>query len=219
MIESMKSKQSGFGLVGVTTIIIVVGLVVALGYVGYKNFVAKDGDTTDSNYYGYDPNGRKFPPLVSGAPYIPDGLSDQEGADYLGKYAKVPGLSSALEKIATSNPCAVTEGRFKQIVLGVTEDQTQALIGNGCGSKGYVRSFMVKQNGEWMRVGSWDGYFSNDKVEYKDASINILTDTPSCELVNKYSIQKTIAPVCYNLEEGQSNLYAGDSGNYTYVLR
>jgi hypothetical protein len=215
----MRTRQSGFGLIGIIVLLVTIGLVGALAYVGYSNFVVKSKKDTTTNYYGYDPNGRKFPPLVAGAPYIPDGLTDQEGAHYLAKYAQVPGLNAALDKIAKTNPCAVTEGRFKQIVLGVTEDQTQALIGNGCGSKGYVRSFMIKQNGEWIRLGSWDGYFNDDHVEYNEASINILTDTPSCELVNQYAIQKAIAPVCYTLQKGQSKLYAGDSGNYTYVVR
>ncbi len=215
----MKHKQSGFGLTGIIVIIAMIALVGALGYVGYKNIFAKKDIAGQFGEDGYIPSGKKFPALVTGAPYIPESYSDQEGADYLGKYAGAPGLSDALEKIAKSNPCSVTEGRFKQIVLGVTEDQAQALIGNGCGSKGYLRSFLIKQGNSWIRLGSWDGYFSDKQVEYKDADINILTDTPSCELVDEYSIQKSIAPVCYNKGEGQSSLYAGDSSNYSYTLR
>lgn len=212
----MKNKQSGFGLVGILTVIVVVGLIAGLGFVGYKNFIAKDG-SSNTDEYGYDPNGKKFPPLVAGANYTPEDMPAQERADYMAKFATVPGLDEALSVIAQKNPCAVTEGRFKQRVLGVTADQTQALVGNGCGSTGLVRSFMIKEGDSWKRVGSANGYFNDEKADNKN--FNELLDTPNCEVVDKFKIQKSIAPVCFNTGEGQSELYAGDSGNYTYVLR
>jgi hypothetical protein len=212
----MKNKQSGFGLVGII-IIIVVLLLGALGYVGYKNFIAKDKTSGQFGEYGYIPDGKPFPPLVSSVEYVPEGMSNQEVVEYMGKFTKVPGLSAALEKIAKSNPCTVTEGRFKQKVLGVTEDQTQALIGNSCGSTGFLRSFMVKQNDAWIRVGSSNGKFSDQNAE--TSNFNLILDTPSCEVVDEYKIQRILAPVCFMKLEGQNNLFAGDSGNYKYILR
>lgn len=213
----MINKQSGFGLVGIIIIIMMMVLLGALGYVGYKNFIAKDKIPGQFGEYGYIPDGKPFPPLVSGAEYIPAGMNDQEAVEYLGKFAKVPGLRGALDEIAKNNPCTVTEGRFKQKVLGVTEDQTQALIGNSCGSTGFLRSFMVSQNGNWVRVGSSNGKFSDTKADAKN--FNIILDTPSCEIVDKYGIQKTIAPVCYVRGQGENDLFAGDTGNYRYELR
>jgi hypothetical protein len=213
----MKNKQSGFSLVGIIVIVIAVALLGTLGYIGYKNFVANDKASSQFGDYGYIPNGKPFPPLVTGVEYVPAGMSDQEAADYLGKYAKVPGLSDALEKIAKHNPCTVTEGRFKQKVLGVTEDQTQALIGNSCGSTGFMRSFMIKQDGDWIRVGSSNGKFNDQEAD--NSNFNMILDTPSCNVVDKYDIQKTLAPLCFTKQEGENNLFAGDNGNYRYVLR
>ena len=133
------------------------------------------------------------------------------------KSSQVSGLHDALDSIAKNNPCSVTEGRFKQKVLGVTEDKSQALIGNGCGSTGYLRSFMIKQQGKWVRVGASSGKFNDNKEDYTNFSA--LLDMPSCELVDKYSIQKSLAPVCFNKSDGQSSLYAGDNSNYTYTVR
>jgi len=212
----MKQKQAGFGLVEIIIVMVVIAIIGALGFIGYKKFVAKE-DQTSTSYYGVDPDGRKFPPLVAGAYYAPEGMTSQQVADYMGKYASVPGLDAALNEIAKKNPCAVSEGRFKQRVLGVTEDQTQALIGNGCGSTGLVRSFMISENGSWKRVGSANGYFNDDNKD--NSNFNELLDTPSCEIVEQFAIQKSIAPVCFKKEPGQSNLYAGDSGNYKYILR
>lgn len=211
----MKNKHPKFSLaVGIIGLI----LLVILGYVGYKNFAVKDKAPVQFGDYGYILDGKPFPPLVTGAEYFPAGMTSQEAADYLGKYAKAPGLSDALEKVAEQNPCTVTEGRFKQKVLGVTADQTQALIGNSCGSTGFLRSFLIKQDGEWIRVGSSNGKF-NDKKADDSPNFNLILDTPSCDVVDKYNIQKALAPVCFVKLDGENDLFAGDSGNYKYVLR
>ncbi len=213
----MKNKQLGFGLIGILVVLAFIAIITTLGYVGYKNFIAKDKKPVQIGDYGYILNGKPFPPLITGVGYIPEGMSSQEGADYLGKFANVPGLSDALEKIAKNNPCSVTEGRFKQIVLGVTKDQTQALIGNSCGSAGFLRSFMVKQSGSWIRIGSSNNKFNDQKEDSSD--FNLILDTPSCDVVDKYGIQKVLAPVCFVKQEGENDLFAGDSGSYKYILR
>ncbi|HET8690155.1 MAG TPA: hypothetical protein VFL81_01850 [Candidatus Saccharimonadales bacterium] len=107
--------------------------------------------------------------------------------------------------------CTVTEGRSKSIVLGVTQDKSQVLVGKSCGSTGVVRSFLIKQDGKWVSVGKFN--------EAERANFETLIDAPSCWLVEKYHIQKSIAPVCFNLKSGKSSLVAGDLGNYTYVVR
>ncbi len=145
-----------------------------------------------------------FPPLVRGV--YGARVTDP------GKYATVPGLTDALKKINQNNPCEPSEGRFKQIVLGVTANQSQVLIGNSCGSTGVARTFMVKVDGQWQSVGG----------DWKDANretFSPLTDIPSCTLVDQYHIEPSIAPICFEAKPGTSDLYAGDTTNYTYRSR
>ena len=157
-----------------------------------------------------------MPGLISSAPISLREKTQQEALDFMGEYAQVPGLVEALSVYEKDNPCVQLQGRFRQLVLGVTEDKTQALIGNACGAGGMVRSFMVKQDDNWVRVGSWDGKFSND--DSMD-NFSVLLDTPNCAVVEEHAIQRSIAPVCFKKASGQSSLFTGDTANYTYVLR
>jgi Tfp pilus assembly major pilin PilA len=194
----MKNKQSGFGIVGILAIVAVIGLAGVVAFQAYttitnKNEV-KEGDMSILN----------MPPLIRGVASM--GASDPV------KYREATGLGESLDKIAENNPCQPTEGRFKQIVLGVTADKTQALIGNSCGSTGVARTFMVKEADTWNSVGSW-------KDESSRPDFSALTDTPSCKLVNEHNIQKSIAPVCFEVNENGSELFAGDLSGYEYVVR
>lgn len=194
----MQNKQSGFGIVEVLILVVIAGLVGALGYLAYTNYSAKkdSGDTMFAT--------TQMPPLVRGV--VGPNVSNAS------EYIKASGLSDALNEIAKDNPCAATEGRFKQIVLGVTEDKTQALIGNSCGSTGILRTFMVKEGEQWKVVGIW-----KDEMSRKDFSS--LTDTPSCELVTAHNIQRSIAPICFEIQEGTNSLAAGDLNRYQFVVR
>src|SRR5690606_32146199 len=98
--ESMRNKQLGFGLVEVITVMLIVGLIGTLGYVGYSNLVKKEDKPAQFGEFGYIPDGKPFPPLVSGALYSPEGMSSQEVVEYSVRYAEVPGLRDALDKIA-----------------------------------------------------------------------------------------------------------------------
>jgi hypothetical protein len=71
---------------------------------------------------------------------------------------------------------------------------------------------MVKQSDSWKSIGTW-------KDEAMRTDFSALTDTPSCEVVEQNKIQKSIAPVCYKLNEGTSDLMAGDMNNYSYIVR
>lgn len=194
----MKSKQFGFGVIEVLIAVVGLALIGAVGYVAYKNInESKKADGMFST--------QAMPPLVRGV--YGDNVSS------ISKYTEAPGLHDALRKIADDNPCTPTEGRYKLIVLGVTSDKTQALMGGSCGSTGVLRSFMIKEGSDWKIVG---GSF---KDERQRSDFSELTDTPSCELVEVNSIQKSIAPVCFNLKEGASELLAGDMSNYEYVVR
>lgn len=193
----MKDDQAGFGIIELLLIIVTLGLIGGIGYAAYSRVnTAKNTESTRS--------ATPMPPLVRGV----YGANVSDPA----KYLEVPGLKDALKKIADDNPCQPTEGRFKQIVLGVTSDQTQALIGNSCGSTGVLRTFMIKQGDGWKSIGAW-------KDEAKRTDFSALTDTPSCEIVEQHKVQKSIAPVCYRLHDAASDLMAGDMNDYSYVVR
>lgn len=191
----MKINQKGFGVVGVLILLAVICL---LGFVSYS-FISTDRDRTLETTAPLP-----LPPLARGV------AGPQVSA--LDKYLEVPGLNDALKGISENNPCAPTEGRFKQIILGVTADKTQALIGNSCGSTGVLRTFMIQNGNTWERVGDW-------KDEGSRTEFSALTDTPSCEIVDRYNIQASIAPVCFEKKAGSSDLFAGDITNYSYRSR
>lgn len=194
----MKNKQFGFGVVEVLIAVVVLGLIGALSYVAYKNtYESKKADEMFST--------QAMPPLIRGV--YGDNVSS------ISKYNEAPGLHDALRKIADNNPCQPTEGRYKLIILGVTSDKTQALMGNSCGSTGVLRNFMIREGDGWKLVG---GSF---KDERQRNDFSELTDTPSCELVELNNIQKSIAPVCFELKEGAGELLAGDLSNYIYIVR
>lgn len=90
------------------------------------------------------------------------------------------------------------QGHYRQFVYGVTEDKQQALVGHGCGATGYEKSFIIKQNGTWKKVGFTGGitFKNQDNVVAFDS----LTGLPLCSVVEKYSIQKSIAPICADSE-------------------
>lgn len=195
----MKHSQQGFKIAETVIIMVAVVLIVAMGYFAYTNMI-KEPDV--GNHDGMFAT-TAMPPLIRGIAGAKSSAPE--------KFQEASGLMDALKKNADNNPCQPTEGRFKQIVLGVTADKTQALIGNSCGSTGVQRSFMLKEAGEWKMVGNWKA--GGDDV------FNVLTDTPNCEVVDVLNIQKSIAPVCFETQEGQSELFAGDLAGYRYVVR
>lgn len=211
----MKNKQqkrySQRNLVEAVIGLFLVGIIAILSYMAYVSShhgpSLKDAATVMES----------LPGLITSVPGVHnDDTSAEQTLASLSDYAKVPGLRDALMVYEKEKPCSGVQGRFKQRVLGVTEDQSQALIGSGCGGTGMLRSFMVKQNDKWIRVSSWDPQLSSRGAE---SNFSALLDIPSCEIVEKYNIQKSIAPVCFKRETGRSNLFTGDTANYSYALR
>lgn len=131
----------------------------------------------------------------------------------------VPGLRAALSEFNDdTSPCSDLMGRYKVTLFGVTADKSQALVGFGCGGYGSVRSFMVKQDDSWLQVGAADHLTLRNHDE--SANLSQLLELPSCQLVENYGIQKSIAPVCYQEKvNGKSSLLIGDKAEYSYKVR
>lgn len=213
--DNMKNKQkkrySRRSLIEVVVGIFLVGIIAVLSYTVCKQNSEKPSLKDAAAFM------ESLPGLITFAPVAYS--SDSPAAltlSSLSDYAKVPGLVDALKIYESKKPCSGIQGIFKQHVLGVTEDQSQALIGSGCGGTGMLRSFMVKQNDKWVKVSSWDPQLSS---QHHESNFSALLDTPSCAIVEKYDIQKSIAPVCFMREAGKSSLFTGDIANYNYTLR
>lgn len=105
------------------------------------------------------------------------------------------------------------QGQYVQFVYGVTEDKQQALVGHGCGSTGYEKSFMIKQNGVWKKIGLANGI--NFKTQDNVVAFDSLTGLPLCSVVEKYSIQKSIAPICTDSETADDVIKQATKQKYT----
>lgn len=127
----------------------------------------------------------------------------------------VPGLQAALITRQNPNPCAATEGRFKQIVLAVTADKTQALVGYSCGSTGMVRMVMFMQDNQWKVIGGSDQKFKSDIAGEYDPRLGVL----SCTVADQYAIQASIVPVCHEAVTGENGLSIGAAQAYDYRVR
>lgn len=204
-------KIAGINLTSILIALLSAAVVCLVGYIAYLNYADRDNSDVDTAIEVME----SLPGLISSAPLTySEGMSTEEVLEHSVKYIEVPGLVDALKGYEDNNPCQQLEGRLKQFVISVTSDQTQALIGNGCGGTGMTRSFMIKDGQDWLRVGSWDQRFGDGRNNF-----NVSHDLPSCSVTDKYQIQSSIAPVCFNVVEGQSDLYSGDPVNYTYTLR
>ena len=131
-------------------------------------------------------------------------------------------LQIALTKLSDENQCRPEQGIQRIRVIGITKDKTQALFSRTCGGEaGLVQNFIINKNNNWIVVSPVTNSSSNGtaKGSIDNPNFSPLLDLPNCELVNKYSIQKSIAPVCFNRLDGRSDLYAGDTRNYSYTIR
>ena len=211
MKNTQQKKHLRLGLIEIAIGLLLIGIIVVLSYTVYKNNSEKPSLRDAATIMESLPGLITFAPGAHG-----DSSSGEQSLSSLSDYTKVPGLVDALKVFEKEKPCSGVQGRFKQHVLGVTEDQSQALIGSGCGGTGMLRSFMVKQDDKWARVSSWSQSSGSSDDEN---NFSVLLDTPSCKIVEKYNIQKSIAPVCFKKEAGKSSLFTGDTANYSYVLR
>ena len=191
----------------------------AISYIGFNSLFNKNYGSMTGQGWGWNLDAKPFPPLIRINEYQTE---EEQKLEYdsnstpafITKLDEMPELESYFRQYVIDNSCQVSEGRLKITVLAVSNNKTQALFSRACGSGGYTRNFLIKDNGTWNQPVRISTYQSIYNPEFSP-----LLDLPNCELVNKYSIQKSIAPVCFNREDGKSDLFAGDTRNYSYTIR
>ena len=201
-------------------IVIIVGLI---SYILYTELSTDDRTTSKQNTADQQVAGSTIlPTYVKANEYWNKEETEQANSEnYKGELLNdtldtIPYLKNALDKIAKKDPCFDSQGVGKITVLAVTKDKTQALYSKTCGGEaGANRYFMIKNNDKWEQVTS----NKDDKLSTDAPDFSPLLDLPNCELVNKYSIQKSIAPFCMNVKDGKSDLAVGDTRNYSYSVR
>lgn len=100
-------------------------------------------------------------------------------------------LQKFLDKKAAADCAGLEPSRYNVIAASV--DRTQVLLGYGCNGNTDARMFAVHQDDRWKLLSPTNQFDS-------------VTHIPRCEHVEKYQIDKSLAPVCYN-DENESITY------------
>lgn len=102
--------------------------------------------------------------------------------------ASVNELRTFLEQKAKNEGCG-NVGPAYETVIAYTKNETQALLGYGCGSSD-AQMHIVKTDSGWRSI-SPTNHFDEFGI-------------PECEYLNENTISAEIAPVCYSVVEGST---------------
>lgn len=97
-------------------------------------------------------------------------------------------LRAFLQKETDSAGCKDTGSLVT--VLAHTRDETQLLLGHGCGGAD-GRMYAVKKDGAWQAISPTN--------QFNQLAV------PSCQMVNEHGLHKEIAPTCWTAEPRASD--------------
>lgn len=185
---SMKEKQTT--RIGHPPVFLVPFLIVFLLLLGVAIYYAMANRTFSQQY---TKKGTPFtltdldmiesrPPMIMGSDSVP-----QE---------KIPKtLSKALASDFDARPCSdFTQGMFTVNVLALSENNQQALVGLGCGGAGQEKAIFIQRDGTWEKLGAPHFMYRHQH----DSAFSTQYDLMSCVDTEAYTIDRSIAPLCYD---------------------